>query len=263
MESLYAQVEAVVVKNHKRQVYLNFDGSCAKNPGGPGGWSFRITDERGRLLRHDYGDIDASPDCTVNTCEWQGLIYGLVELAREHHRFDRATIRGDSALVINIARGKWKAKKDSMHKLMLQARDLMRKIGRHKLEFEWIPREKNTDADDLSRDSMARGSRPSEAWDTEETSIQEPVTARRGPVAAPRTAVSRGFHAYPPTGVPKPNWTSDEAWKRAHQLSEHLLAEIQNRLPREDWLAIEVAATVYWQTGEWEVKEMAPDACES
>jgi ribonuclease HI len=84
---------------------------------------------------------------TNNEAEYSGLI-GLLELAIKHG-VDELLICGDSQLVILQVMGKWKVKSAHLFPLRDKAWHLLTKIQRP--AFGWIPREKNTRADQLSK----------------------------------------------------------------------------------------------------------------
>jgi probable phosphoglycerate mutase len=65
-------------------------------------------------------------------------------------------VKMDSKLVVEQMSGRWKIKHEDMRRLALEARDLCAEISDAggSVDFEWIPREKNKDADALSNDAM-------------------------------------------------------------------------------------------------------------
>jgi len=123
-----------------------FDGGSHGNPG-PGYGSYvlrRTEDGKESLVRLDFGRT-----MTNNEAEYEALIAALqglterVESARRSVSEFSVEIRGDSALVINQVRGKWKAKDDRMHKLRNRARALLAPFGDHRLVQQ--PREKSVE----------------------------------------------------------------------------------------------------------------------
>lgn len=130
---------------------LYFDGSCKVNPGGPGGWGFYVLDGRGVRIAEGMGAMHPAKWVTNNVLEWKALLAGIRWLQfQQTVTINSLLVRGDSDLVIRQARGEWKCKKPHLKEyrrqlvLMIEAMD----IG--ELKFEWIPREQNTHADDLS-----------------------------------------------------------------------------------------------------------------
>ena len=74
------------------------DGSCIKNPGGPGGWAFCIIENNIDFIMSD-GD-----SCTTNNrMELTAIIEALSSLISG----TECTLYTDSQLCINCATGKW------------------------------------------------------------------------------------------------------------------------------------------------------------
>lgn len=134
-----------------RSLCLNFDGSAVRNPGGPGGWGWRLADPAGRLVACDLGRLPADPRVTNNTAEYEGLIRGLRFLAARRDLFDAVTVRGDSKMVVMQAAGKWRVKAEGLRPLWAEVAALIGQIGRQRLRFEWVPREQNAECDELSK----------------------------------------------------------------------------------------------------------------
>lgn len=87
-----------------------------------------------------------------NVAEYNGLLVGL------EHALDRGvtqlTVHGDSALVIGQMTGRSKVKAEHLKKLHARAQEL---TGRFEsIQFEWVPRARNTEADRLAS-SVLRG----------------------------------------------------------------------------------------------------------
>lgn len=80
------------------QIYT--DGSCLKNPNGPGGWAFA-------LIKPDeiIQGSGNNPSTTNNRMELQAVIEALLFLEKGNY-----SIYTDSQWVINCATGKWKRK---------------------------------------------------------------------------------------------------------------------------------------------------------
>ena len=143
------------INYHAGDLVLHFDGSCQRNPGGPGGWAWRLSYPSGDVAAFDSGALPAGPHVTCNVAEWTGLLAGLEYLAT-NPGFDRVTVRGDSKLVIQQAAGRWGVKAPKLRPLVRRFRDLVRRIGAERLTFEWIPRNENKACDAISRPCEAR-----------------------------------------------------------------------------------------------------------
>lgn len=83
---------------------------------------------------------------TNNFAEYFCLVRALKYL--HLHRDEKIKVFSDSTLLVNQMKGKWRVKKGAYLEEYLKARELADSFA--KLEFEWIPREKNTEADELT-----------------------------------------------------------------------------------------------------------------
>lgn len=127
-----------------------FDGACEpKNPGGVASYGWFVEDEHGRVIATDYGIAhDGGELATNNVAEYVALGWALRWLS-ENAKGETICIRGDSQLVVRQVNGEWKCNKPHLEKLRDRCRELIEAIGGVKLE--WIPREENESADQLSR----------------------------------------------------------------------------------------------------------------
>lgn len=78
------------------------DGSCLRNPDGPGGWAFVLLNEKNDIEMVGYG---SDPCTTNNRMELSAIIEFLVEAPPGDYK-----IYTDSQLTMNCASGKWKRK---------------------------------------------------------------------------------------------------------------------------------------------------------
>jgi ribonuclease HI len=127
------------------------DGLAEPNPG-VGTYGYAIyRDGKSILGRHGFaGDL-----VTNNFAEYSALVELLREL--DEFRDEEITVYSDSKLLIGQMSGALKVSKRAIKHNMpgsyvdkfLEARDLARKFPR--ITFEWIPREMNSQADELSR----------------------------------------------------------------------------------------------------------------
>jgi len=84
---------------------------------------------------------------------------GLIAALRSVEEFpdQEITVKSDSKMLVNQMAGTWKVSKKAFNSRSegsyvdkyLEAKDVARKFSR--LTFEWIPREQNSEADELSR----------------------------------------------------------------------------------------------------------------
>jgi len=100
------------------------DGSCLKNPGGPGGWAFIFIDKDREIHMSD-----GEKSTTNNKMELQAVIEGLRFIKSK----EKCKIYSDSLYVINCATGKWKRKAN------LDLWNEYEKVSFDKnIEFEWV-----------------------------------------------------------------------------------------------------------------------------
>lgn len=101
------------------------DGSCLKNPNGPGGWALCIIEEDNTEFYMSGGEKST----TNNRMELKAVIEALKCVKTG----DSCKIFSDSMLVINCASGKWKRKAnlDLWDEYNLAGKD-------KKIVFEWV-----------------------------------------------------------------------------------------------------------------------------
>jgi ribonuclease H / adenosylcobalamin/alpha-ribazole phosphatase len=124
------------------------DGRAEPNPGlGTYGY---VVYEDGRRTHSEHGL--AGRDVSNNYAEYFCLVKALERL--EARRDEEITVFSDSTLLVNQMAGRWKFKRGAYREKYLRAKDLAR--GFSKLRFEWIPREKNAEADELTNIAFAQ-----------------------------------------------------------------------------------------------------------
>jgi len=146
---------------------LFVDGASSGNPG-PAGAGALVKDDAGTTLLEK---ARAFGPATNNVAEYQSLILGL-ELAttlRPH----RLTICSDSELMVRQVAGQYRVKATHLKPLLAEVR--RRLVPFEQVEIRHIPREKNTEADALSRKGieMAR-----------KIDADLPADARKSPTSA-------------------------------------------------------------------------------
>ncbi|MER5350555.1 bifunctional RNase H/acid phosphatase [Kitasatospora sp. NPDC002551] len=170
-----------------RRFVVEADGGSRGNPG-PAGYGAVVRDgDTGQILAEAAEFIGHA---TNNVAEYKGLIAGL-RAAREIDPGASVDVRMDSKLVVEQMSGRWKIKHPDMQPLAAEAREV---FPRGRVQYSWIPREKNKDADRLANEAMDAG-KAGRQW--------EPRTA----VAA--TASEPGSAEEPlETAVPRAGWAA-------------------------------------------------------
>jgi ribonuclease HI len=138
---------------------LHFDGACGpQNPGGTATYGYVLA-TTADTIDQGVGVVGSGPAMTNNVAEYAGLSAGLQCFLDYWSGDDPAgvllQVRGDSNLVIMQMRGKWKAKAGLYLEYYRKAKSLasqLQKLG-VLLQFDWIPRERNTECDLLSKEA--------------------------------------------------------------------------------------------------------------
>lgn len=140
---------------------LFFDGSCNPNPLGTAAYSFALMLEgQQEPLEHGSGVIGVGEGMTNNGAEFHALWRGLLAFHkhtgisignRQHHSLQ---VYGDSNLVVQVMNRHWKARSDKAYfkeyEIATHTAVELRKAGAV-ITYDWIPRERNTICDDLSK----------------------------------------------------------------------------------------------------------------
>ena len=131
------------MKNETIQmIELYFDGCSKGNPGQSGSGA-----KIGDISLCEYIGI-----ATNNVAEYKGLILGLKYCVEHIKGIKFLKIKGDSMLIINHMTGKYKVKSPHLLPLYNEAKELIKIIDSNIdcIEFLYIPREQNKDADYLA-----------------------------------------------------------------------------------------------------------------
>lgn len=132
---------------------LYFDGACEpSNPGGYMVWAW-VLYMGGKMEFSDAGIIKPAPANTNNVAEYLALYYGLEQAlcCREgDDKYPGLIIRGDSQLVCKQIANEWRVKHPRLQSAHAKCLELLTgKLAPY--HVEWIPREKNSEADELGR----------------------------------------------------------------------------------------------------------------
>jgi ribonuclease HI len=131
-----------------------FDGCCEpKNPGGNCGFGAVMYQDKKRIWDHS-GFIPASPETSNNVGEYLAFIAILERLIEMNFTDVWVKIYGDSKLVIEQMFGTWSIKSGFYVPHAVKARKLLEKFTN--IKGEWIPREQNGVADELSKAELIK-----------------------------------------------------------------------------------------------------------
>ncbi|MEO7752460.1 MAG: reverse transcriptase-like protein [Terracoccus sp.] len=135
-----------------RRLVVEADGGSRGNPG-VAGWGALVRDAGSGAVLVELAEPLGK--ASNNVAEYSGLIAGLraaidIDAAADVH------VKMDSKLVVEQMAGRWKIKHEDMRRLALEARELCSELsdGGGTVDFEWIPRASNKDADALSNEAM-------------------------------------------------------------------------------------------------------------
>jgi ribonuclease HI len=105
----------------------------------------------GKVVEKGSEVVGVGEDMTNNVAEYAALIRAL-ERINDLVPEGQVIVRSDSRLVVNQMRGNWRVRAPLIVPLYRQAMAL---ADRRDIVFEWVPREKNTEADHLARIAYA------------------------------------------------------------------------------------------------------------
>jgi ribonuclease HI len=131
-------------------VIVYIDGLAMPSNPGTGTYGFLIYEDERKLAE---GSGLAGRDVTSNYSEYTALVEALKKLKALGVEGD-VLVRSDSKLLVGQMSEGWKVKGGMYIDKLKEARDLTKDFG--SIRFEWIPREKNEEADLLTRVAYER-----------------------------------------------------------------------------------------------------------
>lgn len=141
-------------------ITIYFDGACEPvNPGGVATAGWYIVDSQ----EIDISEIDiaeghrfikSGDGATNNTAEWCALGFALrwlLDNYKDNCHGKNLLICGDSQLVCNQLTHTWQCRAPHLQKLMCRCLRILEQLELKSWTTQWIPREQNQRADDLSK----------------------------------------------------------------------------------------------------------------
>lgn len=129
------------------RIEVYFDGSSQpRGRGRVARYGFVIYRD-GRRLVSEGGFVRSVEGATNNVAEYTALIKALERIKKDGIAGE-ITVYGDSELVIRHLTGAYAVRSERLRPLYERALDLVRELG---ARVEWVPRERNTEADALSK----------------------------------------------------------------------------------------------------------------
>ncbi len=129
------------------------DGLCEpRNPGGTAAYGWAAYRD-GEKLYEDCAVVCSGPEATNNVAEYSAVIAALEWLIANGYSGEKVTVCSDSQLCIYQLDGSYAVRSYRVRPLYEKAKRLS---GRFRsISFKWVPRERNQEADALSRKAYA------------------------------------------------------------------------------------------------------------
>ncbi|MGI0054418.1 MAG: ribonuclease HI [Thermoplasmata archaeon] len=135
------------------EVVVHFDGAC-QPPKGGGVATYGYTIDGPGAHTEGFGLAvrPGTEHATNNVAEYSGAICALEELRAGGYR-GRVVLRGDSQLVIRQMTGEYEVRAEHLKAYHDRLSQLVREFAL--VRFEWVPRDENLRADELSKVALA------------------------------------------------------------------------------------------------------------
>jgi ribonuclease HI len=131
-----------------KRVIVNVDGGSRGNPG-PAAIAAVVTDPSGAMLAERAETIG---EATNNVAEYRALLLGI-DLAKQLGA-DEVEFVGDSMLIVEQVRGRWKVKQEHLRPLLAEVTDALRDLGNWSIRH--VRRGENERADELLNEALDR-----------------------------------------------------------------------------------------------------------
>lgn len=129
------------------------DGACEpRNPGGMGSYGVYAV-KAGIVVIEDFGVLHDGPEMTNNVAEYSALLKALSKIKEKFGIDSGVVIYTDSQLVANQMNDVWPIRSGIYATHAYAAMEYAKQFT--KIKYVWIPREKNSFADALSKRALA------------------------------------------------------------------------------------------------------------
>jgi ribonuclease HI len=130
-------------------IIVHYDGACSPiNPGGHGGTGISLTQNNKILYQESYY-IGYGEHISCNVAEYMAVIRALSYLLSNNLNTHEIQCYGDSILTVKQLSGQWKCRNGLYKSYFLDALNISKYFSN--ITFNWIPREQNMVADELSK----------------------------------------------------------------------------------------------------------------
>lgn len=134
-----------------------FDGATQPiNPGGHCGWGYVVLNWAGDRLAEGSGYIPAGPDTSNNVAEYTAALECLRAVIQLRPPTRQVMIFGDPKLVIQQITGRWRVRGGLYVPSYRKLRALVDQTDGLEIDWRWIPRDENSEADELAHDELRR-----------------------------------------------------------------------------------------------------------
>lgn len=137
------------------------DGLCEsayeggpQNPGGVATYGYRIEREDGSFLAEGSGVIGEGGGMTSVGAEYEALSQALSYLLNANITSEKVDVRSDNRQLVYQMKGDWKIRRGAYIAKYESAKALVSRFSQ--IDYTWIPRESNIEADELSRRAYRR-----------------------------------------------------------------------------------------------------------
>lgn len=155
MKHISEIIPQVLEQNDIGTLTVFFDGACEpKNPGGVATCGWLAKEPGGAIVATGAKMVREGPGATNNIAEYCALGKALRWIVDNRDDEILAVFMfGDSKLVVEQVNGRWRCKKEHLQKLRDRCLELIDdlKADGVAVHLNWVPREKNEEADALSR----------------------------------------------------------------------------------------------------------------
>lgn len=142
------------MKNNQMELNCFFDGACApRNPGGHIGTGAFINEHKNRIFTH-AGYKEAHFDNSNNVAEYMALEAILDYIIKNKLINRKVNIFGDSQLVCMQMSRRWRIKEGRYAEYALRCFEKFNRL--RNVRINWIPREENFEADELSNKEFVK-----------------------------------------------------------------------------------------------------------
>lgn len=131
---------------------INTDASIEPfNPGGIIAWGFIVKKGKRTVFKKSGISVKGGEQATNNVGEYHAVIAALLWLLKlpDNEKYP-VILKSDSQLIVNQCSGTWGCREEKLVPLYNMVLEAKKRYGKN-ITFCWIPREKNEEADALSR----------------------------------------------------------------------------------------------------------------